>query len=66
MDRFNPHIPPKSPFYQDGALGALAVSNQADTDPSHMNFNSSRSSAVYGRSESVQPAAILLLPCVRT
>ncbi len=31
----------------------------------HLTFDASRSSAVYGRSDTVQPAALTLLPCIK-
>ena len=57
--------------YDDGAfynreLGAQSSGEYSGTGyPSGVGFDASRSNSIYGRSDTVQPPALCLLPCIR-
>ena len=49
-------------YYQNGRINTLALSGTSKRD---LMFDASRSSAIYGKSATVQPPALSLLPCIR-
>lgn len=48
-------------FYNNG----WAANNTGDGDGNLISFDASRSSTIYGNSETVQPPALTLLPCIK-
>lgn len=53
-------------FYQtDFASGTTYVGTQANNRKSEFGFAASRFSTVYGKSDTVQPAALKLLPAIK-
>ena len=58
--------------YAGGATGAFTVTTSGRSDAEsypktgiNINFNANKSNAIYGNSDTVQPAAILLIPQIK-
>ena len=51
-------------FYAEGDY-SVPISNNGSTQLSNVRFDASRSNSIYGKSDTVQPPALTLLPCIK-